>query len=111
MSFKWLPNPDFKSVTRLSNAIDRHASDGLTRRNHVLFMLEPCQLACRGSGTIYCTKPLLAPKTDSKRVKLSSIPQVRGVYKMTGQYNIIIKVIMAQHPEYLEEFIGLRSQV
>jgi DNA-binding Lrp family transcriptional regulator len=54
---------------------------------------------------------LLAPKTDSKRVKLSSIPQVRGVYKMTGQYNIIIKVIMAQNPEYLEEFIGLRSQV
>ena len=37
--------------------------------------------------------------------KLSSIPQVRGVYKMTGEYNVIIKVIMAQHPEYLEEFI------
>ena len=37
--------------------------------------------------------------------KLSSIPQVRGVYKMTGEHNIIIKVIMAQHPEYLEEFI------
>jgi DNA-binding Lrp family transcriptional regulator len=37
--------------------------------------------------------------------KLSSISQVRGVYKMTGEYNIILKVIMAQHPEYLEEFI------
>jgi len=37
--------------------------------------------------------------------KLSSIPQVSGVYKMTGEHNIIIKVIMAQHPEYLEEFI------
>jgi len=37
--------------------------------------------------------------------KLSSIPQVTGVYKMTGEYNIIIKVIMAQHPEYLEEII------
>lgn len=37
--------------------------------------------------------------------KLASIPQVRGVYKMTGEYNIITKVIMAQHPEYLEEFI------
>jgi hypothetical protein len=37
--------------------------------------------------------------------KLASIPQVRGIYRMTGEYNIIIKVIMAQHPEYLEEFI------
>jgi DNA-binding Lrp family transcriptional regulator len=37
--------------------------------------------------------------------KLSSIPQVRGVYKMTGEHNIIIKVIMTHHPEYLEEFI------
>jgi DNA-binding Lrp family transcriptional regulator len=37
--------------------------------------------------------------------KLASIPQVRGVYKLTGEYNIIIKVRMAQHPEYLEEFI------
>ena len=37
--------------------------------------------------------------------KLASIPQVRGVYKMTGEYNIIIKVIMTHHPEYLEEFI------
>ena len=40
--------------------------------------------------------------------KLSSIPQVRGVYKMTGEYNIIIKVTMAQHPEYLEEFMKTR---
>jgi DNA-binding Lrp family transcriptional regulator len=37
--------------------------------------------------------------------KLASIPQVRGVYKMTGEHNIIIKVIMTHHPEYLEEFI------
>ena len=37
--------------------------------------------------------------------KLTSIPQVRGVYKMTGEHNIIIKVIMTHHPEYLEEFI------
>ena len=40
--------------------------------------------------------------------KLSSIPQVSGVYKMTGEYNIIIKVTMAQHPEYFEEFIRTR---
>ena len=40
--------------------------------------------------------------------KLSSIPQVRGVYKMTGEHNIIIKVTMAQHPEYFEEFIRTR---
>ena len=40
--------------------------------------------------------------------KLSSIPQVRGVYKMTGEYNIIIKVTMAQHPEYFEEFMRTR---
>ena len=37
--------------------------------------------------------------------KLASIPQIRGVYKMTGEHNIIIKVIMTHHPEYLEEFI------
>jgi DNA-binding Lrp family transcriptional regulator len=40
--------------------------------------------------------------------KLSSIAQVRGVYKMTGEHNIIIKVTMAQHPEYLEDFMKTR---
>ncbi len=37
--------------------------------------------------------------------KLSSIAQVKSVYKMTGEYNMIIKAAVAQHPEYLEEFI------
>ena len=49
-------------------------------------------------------KTNLSQSTDIAN-KLASIAQVRGVYKMTGEYNIIIKVIMAQHPEYLEEFI------
>lgn len=49
-------------------------------------------------------KTNLSQSTDIAN-KLASIPQVRGVYKLTGEYNIIIKVIMAQHPEYLEEFI------
>ena len=49
-------------------------------------------------------KTNLSQSTDIA-IKLASIVQVRGVYKMTGEYNIIIKVIMAQHPEYLEEFI------
>ena len=49
-------------------------------------------------------KTNLSQSTDIAN-KLASIVQVRGVYKMTGEYNIIIKVIMAQHPEYLEEFI------
>ena len=49
-------------------------------------------------------KTNLSHSTDIAN-KLASIAQVRGVYKMTGEYNIIIKVIMAQHPEYLEEFI------
>jgi DNA-binding Lrp family transcriptional regulator len=49
-------------------------------------------------------KTNLSQSTDIAN-KLASIPQVRGVYKLTGEHNIIIKVIMAQHPEYLEEFI------
>ena len=49
-------------------------------------------------------KTNLSQSTDIAN-KLASIPQVRGVYKMTGEYNIIIKVIMTHHPEYLEEFI------
>jgi DNA-binding Lrp family transcriptional regulator len=49
-------------------------------------------------------KTNLSESTDIAN-KLASIPQVRGVYKMTGEYNIIIKVIMTHHPEYLEEFI------
>ncbi len=49
-------------------------------------------------------KTNLSQSTDIAN-KLASIPQVRGVYKLTGEYNIIIKVIMAEHPEYLEEFI------
>jgi len=49
-------------------------------------------------------KTILSQSTDIAN-KLASIPQVRGVYKMTGEYNIIIKVIMTHHPEYLEEFI------
>ncbi len=49
-------------------------------------------------------KTNLSQSTDIAN-KLASIPQVRGVYKMTGQYNIIIKVVMTHHPEYLEEFI------
>ena len=49
-------------------------------------------------------KTNLSQSTDIAN-KLSSIPQVRGVYKMTGEHNIIIKVIMTHHPEYLEEFI------
>ena len=49
-------------------------------------------------------KTNLSQSTDIAN-KLASIPQVRGVYKMTGEHNIIIKVIMTHHPEYLEEFI------
>ena len=49
-------------------------------------------------------KTNLSQSTDIAN-KLASIAQVRGVYKMTGEYNIIIKVIMTHHPEYLEEFI------
>ena len=49
-------------------------------------------------------KTNLSQSTDIAN-KLSSIPQVRGVYKMTGEHNIIIKVIMTHHPEYLEDFI------
>ena len=49
-------------------------------------------------------KTILSQSTDIAN-KLASFPQVRGVYKMTGEYNIIIKVIMTHHPEYLEEFI------
>ena len=49
-------------------------------------------------------KTILSQSTDIAN-KLASIPQIRGVYKMTGEYNIIIKVIMTHHPEYLEEFI------
>ena len=52
-------------------------------------------------------KTNLSQSTDIAN-KLSSIPQVRGVYKMTGEYNIIIKVIMTHHPEYLEEFIKIK---
>lgn len=38
--------------------------------------------------------------------KLSSIPEIKSIYLMTGEYNIVLKVILQQQPpEYLEEFV------
>jgi Lrp/AsnC family transcriptional regulator, regulator for asnA, asnC and gidA len=38
--------------------------------------------------------------------KLSSIPEIKSIYLMTGQFNIVLRLILQQKPpEYLEEFV------
>ena len=38
--------------------------------------------------------------------KLSSISEIKNIYLMTGEYNIVLKVVLQQQPpEYLEEFV------
>jgi Lrp/AsnC family transcriptional regulator, regulator for asnA, asnC and gidA len=38
--------------------------------------------------------------------KLSAISEIKNIYLMTGDYNIVLKVVLQQqHPEYLEEFV------
>jgi DNA-binding Lrp family transcriptional regulator len=38
--------------------------------------------------------------------KLSSISEIKNIYLITGEYNIVLKVVLQQQPpEYLEEFV------
>jgi Lrp/AsnC family transcriptional regulator, regulator for asnA, asnC and gidA len=38
--------------------------------------------------------------------KLSTISEIKNIYLMTGEYNIVLKVVLQQQPpEYLEEFV------
>lgn len=74
---------------------------GIIKNTQPIFDIE--KLDSQMSALIFIkTNP---SQSDDIANKLSSIAQVRGVYKMTGEHNIIIKVTMAQHPEYLEDFM------
>jgi Lrp/AsnC family transcriptional regulator, regulator for asnA, asnC and gidA len=100
-SFRQIAREIKASTPTVEARFSRLKGLGIIKNIQPVFDIE--KLDSQMSALIFI-KTNLSQSTDIAN-KLASIPQVRGVYKLTGEYNIIIKVIMAQHPEYLEEFI------
>ena len=100
-SFRQIAREIKVSTPTVEARFSRMKGVGIIKNTQPIFDIE--KLDSQMSALIFIkTNP---SQSDDIANKLSSIAQVRGVYKMTGEHNIIIKVTMAQHPEYLEDFM------